>query len=230
MNVARPLALAALALSLLGCTPHPRGARSASPAPAPPATPPAGEVADRPFRAGTPAEQARVAAAVDALATAEGDAFLARVRELVAAGELAVPALLDALGSPSVRVRSQAAYVLGVAKDRRTIDALVAAATLDASSVVRGEAAASLLSMGDPRGLAPLVDALEDPDPRLRVRAIDVLAESTGQRLGYEPDGPPSERTAAVRRWRAWLEARRAPCPVPSPEPPPDTPEAKPAR
>lgn len=228
MTPSRVATAVALALGVVapGCRARGRDAQGLvppdvrRPAAETPAPPP-----DRAFREGSAGERARVAEAVAALGSAEGDAFLAAVRQLVAAGDVAVPPLLEALASPSVRVRSHAAYVLGLAKDRRTIDALAAAATLDAASIVRGEAAASLLAMGDPRGLAPLVDALADPDPRLRVRAIDVLAEATGQRLGFEADGPPSERAAAVRRWRAWLAQREADLvPPPGPEPDPASP------
>ena len=82
---------------------------------------------------------------------------------------------------------------------------------------MRYEAAAALLSMLDPRGFAPLVAGLSDPDARLRHTCIDVLADAAHERWGYEADGPPAERAAAIRRWEAWLEQRATP-PEPAPE------------
>ncbi len=92
-------------------------------------------------------------------------------------------------------------------KDRRTLPAL-SAATADPVPRVRYESAAALLELQDARGFAILVGGLSDADRRLWAKCADVLAERTGPRLGFDPLGPPDERAAAVRRWRAWLAQR----------------------
>lgn len=179
-----------------------RAARVEPPVEAPP---------DRPYDEGSKATRARVDAAIAALPAVDGSAFADAVRTLVAAGDVAVPPLLDTLAKGEPRARARAAYVLGFLQDRRTVPALVAAATDDPDATVRSDAGASLLELGDPRGFPPLVDALADADARRRVRAIDALAAATGgTRLGYEPDGPPDERAAAVLRWRDFLARKRA--------------------
>lgn len=136
-----------------------------------------------------------------------GPEFLELGRKILMYGDAAVPPLLAALTSDDPLVREHAAYLLGARKDRRTIDDLVLV-TCDAVPRVRYEAAAALLAMKDPRGLEVLVSGLEDPDARLRSKSLEVLAEGTGQRFGFEADGDPVEREAAVRRWRAWLAQR----------------------
>jgi HEAT repeat protein len=177
-----------------------------------PAAPPASPIVDagegnRPWSAGSPAQRARIAAAIERWKTAPAEESVEIGRRLAAEGEPAVPALLDALRSSDATSRGHAAYVLGAMKDRRTLPALAAAAE-DPVPVVRDEAAAALLELKDARGFAVLVGGLEDPDARLRAKCIEVLAERTGQRLGFEPTGALDERAAAVRRWRAWLAQR----------------------
>ena len=61
-----------------------------------------------------------------------------------------------------------------------------------------------MVRLGDRRGLDRLIRGLEDPDPRLRAKCIDVLSHTVGQDFGYRPDARPDERAAAVARWRAW--------------------------
>jgi HEAT repeat protein len=166
---------------------------------------------DRPFDEGSKATRDRVDAALAQLAVVDGSAFADAVRVLVGSGDAAIPPLLATLAQGEPRARARAAYVLGFLRDRRTVPALATAAAEDPDATVRSDAGASLLELGDPRGFAPLVEALEDADARRRVRAIDALAAATGgTRLGYEPDGPPDERAAAVVRWRAFLERKRA--------------------
>lgn len=208
-TVAR-LVLAAVAVT--GATAGCEGghARRATPRTAPPPAP-ADAPTDRPFDEGSKATRERVDAAIAALPAVDGSAFADVVRVLVAAGDASVPPLLETLVQGEPRARARAAYVLGFLQDRRTVPALAAAAADDPDATVRSDAGASLLELGDPRGFAPLVDALDDGDARRRVRAIDALAAATGgTRLGFEPDGPPDERAAAVVRWRDFLARKRA--------------------
>jgi hypothetical protein len=199
-------ALAAWAPALAsGCAPSRRAAE--------PAAPPADVVdagpGNRPYFAGTPAQRRLAEDLVARIGVETGEALLALDAKILRVGEPAIPPLLRALASDDARVRAQAAYLLGATRDRRTLEPL-AAATRDPVPVVRYEAGAGLLEMGDDRGADVLIGGLSDPDARLRAKSADVLAATAGTRFGYEPDDPPAEREEAVRRWRAWSARRRA--------------------
>lgn len=196
-GIASLVTAAVLAVVLPACANAPQR-------PVPPSEPRGLPEGDRPFAEGTPVEQARIREWIAALKTAKGEEALDLDRRLIAAGEPAVPALIAALADPDPALRGHAAYVLGYVKDRRALPALLAAAS-DPVPAVRYEAAASLLELKEPKGFAVLVSGLEDPDVRLRAKCAEVLAERTGGSLGFDPAGPPAERAAAVRRWRAWL-------------------------
>jgi hypothetical protein len=199
-----PLAVLLAAAALAGCA---RGRP-----PLDPCEIDAGE-GNRPYRAGTPALFECAENLVERLSAVSDEEFLTLGPHVIACGERAVPSLLKALESPDVRARGRAAYLLGVRKDRRTIPALAKAASDDPVRSVRYEAAGALLELRDPAGLDALVDGLSDPDARLRAKCVDVLAEHTSRRFGFEPDGRPEDREASIRRWRAWLSQRRLdPC------------------
>ena len=177
---------------------------------------------NRPYFVGGADVRAQVDALLVELAAARGEKIVEVGRRIVARGEPAVPALREALVSEDTALRSNAAYFLGVLKDRRTIPDLRRASTDDTDAAVRYEAAGALLEMGDPIGFAALVDGLSDVDARRRAKCIDVLAERTHERFGFEPDADPADRSAAIRRWRTWLEVRSTatapvtPDPIPS--------------
>ena len=201
MTLSRRLPVAlALAVAAAACTPTGRpqdpGARVL-----------AGE-GDRPYVAGSPRQREAIEALVARLGTVEGDAFLDLARRLAVHGESAVPPLLTALASTNPLARGQSVYVLGAIRDRRAIPPIADVATGDPVPRVRYEAAAALLDLRDPRGLEILVVGLEDPDARLRGKCAEVLLEETGRSFGFAPDDAPDDRAEAVRRWRAWLEAR----------------------
>jgi HEAT repeat protein len=196
------LALLVVAVAFCGC---PSGRVRRGPDPCLPEVS-AGEGC-RPWYAGTEDDRRRIEESVKRLATARGEELLDLGRAILARGEAATPYLVDALKGPSDQARGQAAYLLGVRKDRRTIPALRAAAA-DPVPPVRYEAAAALLELSDPAGLDVLVDGLADSDARLRAKCIAVLAEKTGQRFGFEADGRPDDRDAAIARWRTWLASR----------------------
>lgn len=163
---------------------------------------------NRPYYVGGTDARAEVDALLGELARARGEKVVEVGRRLVARGETAVPALEKALVSDDVALRANAAYFLGVLKDRRTIPALRRAATADADLTVRYEAAGALLELRDPSGFAVLIEGLLDADARRRAKCIDVLAERTHERFGYEPDADPADRAEAIGRWRAWLAVR----------------------
>lgn len=164
---------------------------------------------DRPIDPGSARTQASVR---EHLAHFEDENALERIaaaRSLAALGEAALGPLFEALAShPGTRTRGMAAYTLGFMDDRRAVEPLVRAVA-DPVADVRYEAAAALLRLGDDRGLAPLIAGLEDPDPRLRARSLGNLKEAVHETFGFQADGDPLERSAAVARWRGWLQRRR---------------------
>jgi HEAT repeat protein len=218
-SIARTLAVAALALGASCQRPNARAPID------PKCEVSAGREGDRPYLAGDAATRDRAKALVARLSSVDQASFSQAAQGLAALGERAVPPLLDALKAPDPVLRGNAALVLGVLLDRRTIPDLQTVASDDVDANVRCEAGRALLAMGDPAGFDPLIDALSSDDARRRTRAIDTLAAITGKRMGYEPDGPPAERTVAARAWRSWRERQKTEF-----APPPATPdESKPA-
>lgn len=161
---------------------------------------------DRPFASGTPLMQQRIREVLAEVPGTTGAKRLALARRLLQYGEPAIPQILDALGHEDASVRTLAAYLLGLHKDPRTLDALSAAQD-DADTGVRFEAATALARAGDRRGMPLLVDGLEHRDPRIRSRSIRVLEQATGESFGYKHDDHPADRGAAIARWRSWLTA-----------------------
>ena len=202
----RLLALAAtcVAVALGACAP----ARTSTAGGTPPEFVDAGP-GNRPYYVGTPMEKAEVERLVARIGLETGEALLALDAKILQFWEPGVPPLLRALSSADARTRSQAAYLLGAMKDRRTIDALATAST-DPAPVVKYEAGAALLELGEIRGAEVLIGGLADPDARLRAKSIDVLAANAGTRFGYEPDDRPSDRDESIRRWKTWLAHRNA--------------------
>jgi cyclophilin family peptidyl-prolyl cis-trans isomerase/HEAT repeat protein len=103
-----------------------------------------------------------------------------RRRAALAAGRVADPALVPALGNllndPEVEVRRMAAFALGLAGDRAAVDRLLASLA-DHDAEVRARAAEALGRIGDPRaapGVARLVvEALPKTITRMTVRGDD---------------------------------------------------------
>lgn len=77
----------------------------------------------------------------------------------------------------------------------------------DENAGVRSAVAEALLGREAPAVRAPLVDALEDPEAVVRTAALRALERLAGASNGFDPDGDPTRRAAAVRAWRAWLAA-----------------------
>ena len=168
----------------------------------PPTTRDAG-LGNRPWYIGTPEMQANIKKLLAQVPSTTGAGRLELGRRIVGYGEPAVPILVDSLEDPNQDLRGTAAWLLGFLKDPRSVPHLVKA-TGDPAPMVRYEAAASLLRMNDPRGLHLLIEGLSDRDARVRSQCIILLEQYTGKSYGYKVDDPPSERAAAVARWRAW--------------------------
>jgi len=159
---------------------------------------------DRPYYRGTPKVREDIRDLMSRVPGASPQVWADVARKLTGYGEPAVPQLVANLESSDHEVQVMSAYVLGMIRDPRSLDAL-GRATLDPHLTVRYEAATAMLRMGDRRGLSTMIDALESPDPLVRARAILVLRENTGETFGYKADDKPEDRAAALARWRAWI-------------------------
>ncbi|MDI9634084.1 MAG: HEAT repeat domain-containing protein [Methanolinea sp.] len=95
-------------------------------------------------------------------------------------GEEVVPDVVPLLSDPDWRVRYRAAEILGMAKGRGAVAALVAALA-DGKDHVRYMAAKALGEIGDQSAVRPLAGRLRDENPYVRKAAVIALG-----RLGSE--------------------------------------------
>lgn len=116
-------------------------------------------------------------------------------------------------------LRVQVQWALGrVSADDRVVDYLLA--TLENGgepALFRDKAACALASdqihLTDEqrvRLLERVIALLESPDLETRWMAIRILEVQTGQRKGFIHFVPEEKRTAAVERWKRWLDDYRA--------------------
>jgi HEAT repeat protein len=106
-------------------------------------------------------------------------------------------------------VRGAAAGLLGLVQRVYAEEELaraLAGADRDPEPYPRSAAAAALARRDGPLARAALVDALADEHEGVRRGAIEALFRITGTYRGFDPDGSPEARAAAVQRWRAWLQ------------------------
>jgi len=72
----------------------------------------------------------------------------------------------------------------------------------------RAMAIARAAASDDKAAVRPLIEALDDPDPGLRMLAIAALQRITGQTLGYDATASEAQRDAAIREWVRWAEGQ----------------------
>jgi HEAT repeat protein len=128
------------------------------------------------------------------------------MKRLAYIGEPAIPYLLEALDSPSPRVRGSVAFILGLIRDRRTIPDLVAHLDDDVPAV-RCEVATTVCVLGENKGYPVLIEGLKDEDIRNRFKAHEALLLLTQLDFGYEHDGRPEERAQAIAKWEKWYDS-----------------------
>ncbi len=137
-----------------------------------------------------------------------GEVLYQSLLRLTYIGEPAIPFLLEGLSGDHPRTRGSCAWVLGVLKDRRTIEPLRRHLD-DEAPEVRYEVANSLCALGDPAGYPVLIAGLSDPSIRNRYKAHESLKLLTGLDFGYRHDDPPEKRRLAVRKWKEWWEGMK---------------------
>lgn len=127
---------------------------------------------------------------------------------------VAVPNLIRALWDRAESVRAAAARALGEIADPRAVNALLEGTLRDPSALVRMEAAVALGKIGDEKAVEALQLALADPDPIVRLHALEALemiGPSAGEVLeGSLTDDDPEvrHRTAAVLERLGYVQAQ----------------------
>ncbi len=127
---------------------------------------------------------------------------------LKAKGELAIPSLIRALDHKDPKVRSSAAWVLGMIGDKRAIPYLRKHSG-ETHPVTRLEIARSLLSLGDYSMVPTLIAGLEDEHTHIRFLCIEALRQATGKRFGYDHlTKDESLRKSGAEKWKAWWASK----------------------
>lgn len=83
-----------------------------------------------------------------------------------------------------------------------------------------------LVAMG-PAVWNGLIDAMGSKRLAIRAAAYDLLQQTTGKQLAFDPFLKPAERRKQITAWRAWLETNR---PEPEPDAESQTPDDKPTK
>ena len=125
--------------------------------------------------------------------------------------------LMRDVHTQDAHLRLQVQWALGrVSDDPDVVDVLLANMQDDGNPLFRDKAACALandqihLSEAQKvRLYEGLIRALRDPKPQVRDIALKALQIQTGQTKGYNPNGSPDEREAAVQAWLRWLQEYR---------------------
>ena len=127
-------------------------------------------------------------------------------------------ALMADVHTQDQALRLQVQWALGrVSDDADVVDVLLRNMQDDPVPLFRDKAACALAY--DQIHLAPaqktrlfegLVSALADEKPQVRAIALQALGILTGQTKGFQPNGPPEGRAAAVEEWKRWVTEYRA--------------------
>lgn len=156
-----------------------------------------------------PLLQKQIEKRIDNLKYQRGDALLDSLNWLILYGEYAVPQLEAALIKPDHRTRSYAAYVLGEIGDTAVVPKLRESLGKEKNKLVRYEMASSLMTLGDWGQIGVLIDGLGEDSRLFRFKCFEVLKKNLNLTFGFDPAGAVKERTAAVRKWRAWWERNK---------------------
>lgn len=113
---------------------------------------------------------------------------------------------LEAAASPVATIRAVAYGVLATLPATEETRAVVARGLDDPRPRVKLAAAIALVSLGDDRGVAPLLALLEQGAAGERETALVALAPRMPVTFGFDPRAPEAERAEALARIRVWAE------------------------
>lgn len=168
------------------------------------------EVPDSPWLQPSPLLRARIAENVERLPWTHGTERLELIRWFAAVGEPAYDELLELAQDPRTDVAASALAALGATRDQRLVTSIHALEwPAGMPPELQLERARTLLFLGDWSEVPVLIRGLESDDLGTRALAGYALYRVTGDRLGFDPQAPPEERSAAVARWRDWWQGRQ---------------------
>lgn len=110
----------------------------------------------------------------------------------------AVPALIAMLPQEETMMRRDIVIAIGDARDTTALPALIQTLRTDKETVVRQVAANALLKLKDPRATEALIQALDDPDPRVYPFAMRALTVITRELFGEDREA-----------WKRWWAMRQ---------------------
>ncbi|MCA8974633.1 MAG: HEAT repeat domain-containing protein [Planctomycetes bacterium] len=162
------------------------------------------EKTDSPFTQPNKLMAAEISRRIDQIPYQHREELVESLLWLVQTGEQVIPAVLTALHSEQPKVRSSAAWVLGMLRDRRTIPYLQQAAG-DSEPAVRLECARTLVLLGDLTSAPMLIEGLDSERKEVRYLCHEALRSSTGHDFGYDHLAMnKDEMRGSVLRWREW--------------------------
>lgn len=151
---------------------------------------------------------AQVNSRIDRMKYQYGKALLRTMQELIGLKELAFAPITKALPNVDSRTRANLVYVLGFLGGNEAHQIIVSHLK-DQSEVVRYEAAAALMTLGDLSAVPVLITFMDSDNRRLRFKAHEVLRSTTRQDFGYDFNAEHDGRAKAIARWRSWWKNRR---------------------
>ena len=169
-------------------------------------------VAEREDRSGKPSRlervQEQVNSRIERLKYEHGKELLATLQELIALERLAIAPIGQALETADSRTRAHLIYVLGFIGGGEARQ-LVVARLSDQSEIVRYEAAAALMQIGDWSAVPVLIAFMDSDSRRLRYKAHEILRLKTKQDYGYDFNAEAASRNEAIQQWKSWWSDRR---------------------
>jgi HEAT repeat protein len=126
--------------------------------------------------------------------------------------------LMRDVHTPNADLRLQVQWALGrVSNDPDVVDVLLDNMRNDANPLFRDKAACALANDQihltedqKVRLYERLIQALGDSKLQVREIALKALQIHTGQTKGFNPNGSPQERDAALQEWSRWLRGYRS--------------------
>lgn len=161
--------------------------------------------------------QDQIEIAVDAMATSHARIDAICEKLITHYGEKAIPELAANIENTIMNVRLNCIYCLGMIYERTRASAilelhprLVDRYLNDPETRVRLQAAATLFSLNDYRGVPLILKALRAEESYVRLMAVRHLRHIAGQNYGYDHLAPRSIREQQAQVWDQWWQANGA--------------------
>lgn len=155
------------------------------------------------------AEERQIRWLIAHLADPEESERLPVMRYLLRFDRRAEALILPMADHEDADIRREFAVVATILEMKGAVDSLRSNLRDDPDLLVRLESAGALAHFGHHEGTALLIDALDYPEPGIRLGAIYSLYHTYGTDRGFDPAGSDEARRPAVDRWRAWWAGAR---------------------